>query len=86
VSREINCAAGCGAKATIARTDDVAPLLGICFAVFNHLELTRHGFILDGGVWWCRYCITRKRLVRLVPPDDRRDNVTSIRAPSVRKK
>lgn len=81
----LSCAGGCGAKATVAPTNQVGPVVALCFAFLNHLELARHGFILDGGVYWCRYCIIRKRLVRPLPSATE-GNVTADAPPSRLKK
>jgi hypothetical protein len=64
----------CTAFVDVAPTDQ-GVLINMCFAFLNCLEIARHEFTFEDGLWWCRYCIRRKRLIRVVPVDE--PNVTS---------
>lgn len=67
----------CGAGVDVAPTT-CGPLVNVLFAFLNVLELQRLGFWLDGGKWFCRHCLTRRRMVKLV----RDDNVTEAPPPT----
>lgn len=70
-AREIRCK--CGAVVEVAPTDQ-GTLINLCFTILNVLELQRQEFTFEEGSWWCRYCIRRRRLIRVVPNPKR--NVT----------
>lgn len=80
----VRCADKCGARVTVSRTDDVPVWLVAFFTILNVGELTRAGFTKDEGVWRCRYCTRRRRLIRALPP--LRSDVTDAPPPTDEKK
>lgn len=79
----IRCADGCGARVTVARTDDVPTWLGVFFTALNVGELSRAGFMKDGGQWRCRHCTRRRLFMRSVPAEG---DVTAPTPPTGEKK
>lgn len=67
----------CGAAEDVAPTT-VGTLFNVVFAFLNVLDLVSKGWAHERGRWWCRGCITRRRLVKLVPDD----NVTDLPPPT----